>query len=111
MLKGLSPRKASGLDDLPARFIPDGAGGIAYPILYINNLSLKTGVVPDEIPLYKMNSKLESGNNRPVSILSTLSKILEKAVHIQLQTNNQSINKTSIAPISSADRAQRRTNP
>ena len=65
MLKGLSPRKATGLDDLPARFILDGAKGIANPISYIINLSLKTGVVPDEmktarvIPLYKKNSKLE----------------------------------------------------
>ena len=37
------------------------------------------------IPLYKKNSKLEPGNYRPVSILSTLSKILERAVHIQLE--------------------------
>ena len=51
MLKGLSPRKATGLDDLPARFIRDGAEGIAYPISYIINLSLKTGVVPDEMKL------------------------------------------------------------
>ena len=91
MLKGLSPRKATGLDDLPAGFIRDGAEGIAYPISYIINLSLKTGVVPDEmktarvIPLYKKNSKLEPSNYRPVSILSTLSKILERAVHIQLE--------------------------
>ena len=91
MLKGLSPRKATGLDDLPARFIRDGAEGIAYPISYMINLSLKTGVVPDEmktarvIPLYKKNSKLEMGNYRPVSILSTLSKVLERAVHIQLE--------------------------
>ena len=90
MLKGLSPRKATG-DDLPTRFIRDGAKGIAYRISYIINLSLKTGVVPDEmktarvIPLYKKNSKLEPGNYRPVSILSTLSKILERAVHIQLE--------------------------
>ena len=81
----------TGLNDLPARFICDGAEGIAYPISYINNLSLKTGVVPDEIktagviPLYKKNSKLEPGNYRPVSILSTLPKILERAVHIQLK--------------------------
>ena len=78
MLKGLSPRKATGLDDLPARFIRDVAEGIAYPISYIINLSLKTGVVPDEmktarvIPLYENNSKLEPSNYRPVSILSTL---------------------------------------
>ena len=37
------------------------------------------------IPLYKKNSKLELGNYRPVSILSTLSKILERAVYIQLE--------------------------
>ena len=91
MLKCVSPRKATGLDDLPARFIRDGAEGIAYPISYIINLSLKTGVVPDEmntarvIPLYKKNPKLEPGNYRPVSILSTPSKILERAVHIQLE--------------------------
>ena len=51
MLKGLSPRKATGLDDLPARSIRDGAEGIDYPISYIINLSLKTGVVPNEIKL------------------------------------------------------------
>ena len=49
MLKGLSPRKATGLDDLPVRFIPDGAEGIAYPISYIITLSLKTVVFPDEM--------------------------------------------------------------
>ena len=91
MLKGLSPRKATCLDDLPARFIRDGAEGIAYRISYNIYLSLKTGVVPDEmktarvIPLYKKNSKLEPGNYRPVSILDTLSKILERPVHIQLE--------------------------
>ena len=69
MLKGLSPRKATGLDDLPARFIRDGDEDIAYPISYIINLSLKTGVVtvPDEmktarvIPLYKNNSEIRTG--------------------------------------------------
>ena len=74
MLKGLSPRKATGLDDLPARSIRDGAEGIAYPISYIINLSLKTGVVPNEIktarviPLHKKNSKLEPGIHSKHSI-------------------------------------------
>ena len=35
-------------------------------------------------PLHKKNSTLEAGNYRPVSILSVVSKILEKAVHSQL---------------------------
>ena len=37
-------------------------------------------------PLYKKNSSLETGNYRPVSILSVVSKILEKSVHSQLVT-------------------------
>ena len=46
-------RRPTGLDDLPARFIRDGAEGIAYPISYIiDNLSLKTGVVPDEMTYF-----------------------------------------------------------
>ena len=49
MLKSLSPRNTTGLDDPPSRFIRDGAEGIAHPISYIINLSLKTGVVPDEM--------------------------------------------------------------
>ena len=36
-------------------------------------------------PLYKKNSNLDVGNYRPVSILSVVSKILEKAIYIQLE--------------------------
>ena len=35
-------------------------------------------------PLFKKGSKLDVGNYRPVSVLSVLSKILERAVHDQL---------------------------
>ena len=37
------------------------------------------------ILLYKNNCKLEPGNDIPLSILSTRSKILERTVHIQLE--------------------------
>ena len=36
------------------------------------------------LPLYKKGSRLDPGNYRPVSILSVLSKILERAVNDQL---------------------------
>ena len=36
-------------------------------------------------PLYKKNSNSEPGNYRPVSILTVMSKILEKIVHKQLE--------------------------
>ena len=52
--------------------------------------SLETGVVPTEwkiakvIPIFKSGSMAEIDNYRPISILPTLSKILEKMVHKQL---------------------------
>ena len=36
-------------------------------------------------PLYKKNSKSEPGNYKPISILTVMSKILEKTVHKQLE--------------------------
>ena len=86
----LNPSKSTGLDEIPARFIRDGASVLKIPITFIVNLSLSSGKVPDDMkvarvkPLYKKNSSLEAGNYRPVSILSIVSKILEKCVHSQL---------------------------
>ena len=63
---------------------------IAKPLTFIINLSLLTGVVPTDwkmakvIPIFKSGSMAEIDNYRPISILPTLSKILEKMVHKQL---------------------------
>ena len=86
----LNPSKSTGLDEIPARFIRDGASVLKIPITFIVNLSLSSGKVPDDMkvarvkPLYKNNSSLEAGNYRTVSILSIVSKILEKCAHSQL---------------------------
>ena len=86
----LNPVKSTGLDDIPARFIRDGAPVLKIPITYIVNLSITTATVPDDMkvarvkPLYKKNSSLEAGKYRPVSILNVVSKILEKSVYTQL---------------------------
>ena len=89
-LHRLNINKSTGLDGIPGRFIKDAAEVIAGPITYIINSSLRSGVVPKDmkmakvIPLHKKKSKLDAGNYRPVSILSAVSKILEKAVFLQL---------------------------
>ena len=63
---------------------------LKIPITYIVNLSISTAKVPNDVkvarvkPLHKKNSTLEAGNYRPVSILSVVSKILEKCGHSQL---------------------------
>ena len=83
-LKNLKRKKASGLDNFPPGLFKDAAHVLTKPLTFIINFSLKTGVVPSEwkvakvIPLYKSGSLAEIDNYRPISILPTLSKILEK---------------------------------
>lgn len=92
-LCSLNSFKSTGIDNIPARFIKDGASALAKPITYIVNLSITSGIVPEELklarvkPLYKKNSRAEIGNYRPVSILCIISKILEKAVYKQLEAH------------------------
>ena len=63
------------------------------PVTYIHviNMSITSGEVPGELksarvkPLFKKNCGSEVGNYRPVTILFVVSKILERAVHNQLE--------------------------
>ena len=70
--------------------LKDAALVLTKPLTFIINLSLETGVVPSEwkvakvLPLYKSGSLAEIDNYRPISILITLSNILEKIVYKQL---------------------------
>ena len=90
MLSAIDRTKATGLDNLPARFVSDAAEQIAPSITHIINLSLRLGTVPQEmkyarvIPLYKKGSKSDAGNYRPVSVLSIVSKVMERVVYDQV---------------------------
>ena len=85
-LKDLKVKKATGLDGISARFLKDGASVIAA-----TNVSLSTGIVPCDwkmarvVPLYKSGGHESMDNYRPISILPVMSKIMEKAVNVQLQ--------------------------
>ena len=87
----LNVSKSTGIDGFKPKFLKDGADVIKGAVTHIINLSLETGVVPNELksaivkPLYKKSSRLDVGNYRPVSILPTISKILERAVYVQME--------------------------
>ena len=89
-LNRLKRNKATGIDSLPPNLLKDCAEEIAGPLAHIINLSLMTSTVPSIWKAAKVNPIYKSGNvdlvenYRPISILPTLSKLLERAVHDQL---------------------------
>ena len=47
-LLGLNPSKSTGLDNIPARFLRDGASILKSPHTHIINLSITSVIVPDD---------------------------------------------------------------
>ena len=86
----LNESKSTGIDGFKPKFLKDGASVIKGAVTHIVNLSIESGVVPNELksaivkPLYKKGSRLDMGNYRPVTILPIVSKILERAVYVQM---------------------------
>lgn len=88
----LLPKTSSGYDDLSSKVIKQLAPIIHPLIRIIINQSLVTGIFPKKLkhaivtPIYKGKNSdpQEFINYRPISLLPTLSKILEKVVQKQL---------------------------
>ena len=89
-LQKLNVSKSTGLDNIPAKFLKDGAECIKTQVTHIINLSISTNAIPSDLkearvrPIFKKASQLEASNYRPVSILCIVSKILERSVYVQL---------------------------
>ena len=87
IISKLEPKKSSGHDGISNKLIKDLSDVISYPMTIIFNQSIQTGRFPtamkwaDITPLYKSKNKYETTNYRPISLLLTISKILEKAVY------------------------------
>ena len=99
LLSSLNVAKATGSDNLPARFLKDAASEIVLPLSHLINLSITTKTVPIDfntarvVPLFKKGDRNFEGNYRPVSILPVVSKILERIVYNQV---NEYLNRHSI---------------
>ncbi|XP_057299539.1 uncharacterized protein LOC130630163 [Hydractinia symbiolongicarpus] len=89
-LKKLHRKKATGYDQIPSGLLKDGATALSSPLSFIINLSLKTATMPTEwklakvIPLHKGGKMDKMSHYRPISILPVISKMMERAVYVQL---------------------------
>ena len=82
----LKDTKSCGYDNISSFFLRISANVLATPLSYLYNCSFQLGIFPDSLkiakvlPIYKSGEKSEIGNYRPISILSTISKLLEKLI-------------------------------
>ncbi len=85
-LRNLDPAKAHGPDGFPARILKECALQLAPSLHQLFTKSLRSSQVPAEwklaniIPLHKKGNKDHVENYRPISLLSTVSKTLERCV-------------------------------
>ena len=90
LLKTIKCNNATGLDNLPPFLLKDSAGNLSAPLAHLINLSFKTGIFPADwkkakiIPIHKSGPSSNMDNYRPICILPVVSKIIEKAIHLQL---------------------------
>ena len=79
--------KSTGPDEISARMLKETAPAIAPGLTQLFNLSLTTGCFPDDwklarvVPVPKSSDHSSPSNYRPISILSILSKLLERHVY------------------------------
>ena len=90
VVRQLRNTSSAGHDDISVTFIKKVINAIAKPLSSIFNMSISTGIVPDPlklakvIPVYKKGDKNIVENYRPISLLPTFSKILERIIYNRL---------------------------
>jgi hypothetical protein len=90
LLKELNRKKATGIDEIPARLLKDCSYELAIPISHLINVILETSKIPNEFKIgrvaavYKNGKKSDFNNYRPITMLPVISKIMEKCVYNQL---------------------------
>ena len=86
----LPSKNSSGYDGISNQFLKSIKHAITTPLAKIFNLSISTGEFPENmklaevIPLFKKGALDIMENYRPISLLITLSKLLEKCIYKHL---------------------------
>ena len=98
----LVTNKSVDLDRIPNTYLRVVADIFAEHLCLLFNSSIASGYIPSDLkiakafPLHKGNSKTNPNNLRPISILSSISKIMERLVYNQLclsLSDNKLLNK------------------
>ena len=89
-IKKMKPKTSYGEDLVSSKVFQFVAPVILRPLRHLINLSLKTGYFPSQfkvakvIPIHKESDRREFNNYRPISLLSSFSRLLESIVSFEL---------------------------
>ena len=87
IINELPSKCSSGVDNISNVLLKELSSILCKPLCLITNRSMQTGIFPDLMklaevtPLYKGKSREFETNYRPISLLTTMSKIVEKVVY------------------------------
>ena len=90
LLRRVNTNKSSGPDGIGNWVLKHCAKSLSFPYSKLFNKSLETGIFPSQwkqanvCPVFKKDNKSDKTNYRPISLLSSSSKILEKIVYKRL---------------------------
>ena len=90
LISSLDPKKTNGPNSIPTDILKLISPTISKHLSNIINISFSSGVFPSCLkeayisPIHKKDSKLNIDNYRPISLLSNISKIIEKLMHSRL---------------------------
>ena len=90
LINNMKPKTSQGIDNISSEFLKKIKQNIKEPLCRLINAWLESGTVPTilkiakVIPIFKNKSPEQYTNYRPISLLPSMSKILEKIVHKRL---------------------------
>ena len=93
IIKSLKVKDSHGYDEISTKILKISSPFIISPLNYICNKALFKGIFPDRLkfsvikPLYKKGNKQDTSNYRPISLLTSFSKIFEKVMLNRLLTH------------------------
>ncbi len=89
-ISNFTTKHSTDLDGISTHLFKTVSLAICTPLSHIFNLSINYGIFPSKlkrsrtVPIFNSGNPETCDNYRPISLLSSLSKILEKLVSIQL---------------------------
>ena len=86
IIKALKTKNSHGFDEISVKFLKVSATYMCSPHTHFCNKSILSGNFPDHMkfsivkPLYKKEGKMNQINYRPISLLTSISKVFEKNI-------------------------------